>query len=168
MTTFEIERLEPNSQKKEVFFSIKVNYETSVFTYGKWLSASDVTAYFEDPTTIRSIIETNYLNEAIQFFLNNPPAGLWHDETCLIQIIQSKDDCIKMMRLHGELAIIKRDMGIQDYEEYGNVYTYLNFLYDIHKGWIEDPIEHRWNAQIEVRPGYHLELNEGVWIAVKD
>jgi len=165
MINYTYTRFEPNEDKKEIFYQIEITCDTGVFSYAKWLTSVECTEYFATPTqeTIDNIIETNYLQRAVDDFNNTPPADLWHDEACLIQIVQVNDECLRMLEDYPEIAVYRKQMGIDTHREYGNVYNYVNYILAEHKFLLES-----YNTNINCKTGYHLELQDDRWVVVED
>lgn len=161
MTTYQTIRLETKGQ--EVFFQIEITCDTGTFNYAKWMTPAEAQEYIIDTTTFDSIITNNYLQKAVDEYNNTPPADLWHDNNCLIQITQSNDDCLQMLEEYPEIALYRKQEGIATFRQYNNIYNYVNYVLVVHYELLKS-----YNCEINAKIGYKLELDNDRYIAVID
>jgi hypothetical protein len=107
----------------------------------------------EDCIQFISIEKNNFVDtqtfDYIEIVSELPPVHQWHDEGCSIQIIQTISDCLKMLRVYPAMAQYKLDNNIEDVEEFGFIYFYVNELFQQHREILMDISgEGRWTSII--------------------
>lgn len=163
MTTYQTIRLEAKEQ--EVFFQIKITCDTGTFNYAKWMTPAEAQEYIIDTTTFDSIITNNYLHKAVDEYNNTPPADLWHFENEKIQIVFTLEEQMQFILANPDFLQKVIQAELPTASQYKNAYIYANFILDTDMVKLRDE---QYTIQINCAVGFHLVLNEGVWIAVKD
>ena len=121
-----------------------------------WKLSTGQERNFLEPIIIQSfgyIEKNNFVDtqtfDYIEIVSELPPVHQWHDEGCSIQIIQTISDCLKMLRVYPAMAQYKLDNNIEDVEEFGFIYFYVNELFQQHREILMDISgEGRWTSII--------------------
>lgn len=163
MTTYQTIRLETKGQ--EVFFQLEITCETGTFPYAKWMTPTEASQYIANPETFDSIITNNYLQQAVNWYNNTPPADLWHFENEKIQIVFTLEEQMKFILANPDFLQKVIQAELPTASQYKNAYIYANFILDTDMVKLRDE---EYTIQINCAVGFHLVLQEGVWIAVKD
>lgn len=154
MTTFVIQRHEIDEIRKEIFFEALVTLDTEdVFSFGRWITNSnDYYFVIEDvENNLPTIVSSKFLAEAIRQYQNTPPANLWHDNNSVKQIEMTQQDNLKLLTLYPLFAVYCQQEGIQTYMDYGNTYTYVNYIAPEHQAMFDSA---------EQQLGIRIRINE--------
>ena len=88
------------------------------------------TTFFGFGYIIKDDITEQYITDYIEIVDNFP---FWHDETKSIQIIQSNNDCLNMLKEYPEVGVYRKQNNIDTYVDNNLVYVYVNNLLPEHR-----------------------------------
>jgi len=92
---------------------------------------------------------------------------VWHEPELTIQLIFRLEKQVDFLLDNPDFLqkIIMAELPTHKEVESGLVFIYANFLLPEDKIKLENP---KYEIKINCKEGFHLELNEGIWSAVKD